>query len=93
MREKYCVDIGNKEERKNFIEKLESNGYIVDETIFSRKDIICNKLPIIVEMNNKIISMMGNVTVVAAAVSSRVIIKKDEFEQLFKNRKDKSTML
>lgn len=82
MREQQFVDIRNKEERQKFIEKLETNGYEIDTTIFSRNDILCGIFPIVVNINNKKISMLGNVTTAAAAVSSGVLITKEEFEKL-----------
>lgn len=81
MREQQFVDIGNKEERQKFIEKLETNGYEIDTTIFSKDDIICGIFPIVVNLNNKKISMLGNVTTAAAAVSSGVLITQAEFEK------------
>lgn len=83
MRDVQCVDIRNKEERLEFIKVLETNGYTVDESIFNKEKIICDKFPIIVDIKNKKINMMGNVTVSAAAVSSGVLISREEFEQLF----------
>ena len=79
MREQQGVDIRNKEERQKFIEKLENKGYIVDETIFSRNYIISGIFPIIVNLKNKKISMMGNVTTSACAVQSKVLISQEEF--------------
>ena len=78
MREEYYVDIRNKEERQKFIEELESNGYIIDNTIFSREDIICKVFPIIVDKNNKKISTMGNTTTAAGAASCGLLISKEE---------------
>ena len=79
MREQQGVDIRNKEERQKFIDKLENKGYIVDETLFSRNDIISGIFPIIVDLKNKKISMMGNVTTSACAVQSKVLISQEEF--------------
>lgn len=79
MREQQGVDIRNKEERQKFIERLENKGYIVDETIFNKEDIISGIFPIIVDLKNKKISMMGNVTTSACAVQSKVLISPEEF--------------
>lgn len=79
MREQQGVDIRNKEERQKFIENLENKGYIVDETLFSRNDIISGIFPITVDLKNKKISMMGNVTTSACAVQSKVLISQEEF--------------
>ena len=79
MKEQQGVDIRNKEERQKFIERLENKGYIVDETIFNKEDIISGIFPIIVDLKNKKISMMGNVTTSACAVQSKVLISPEEF--------------
>ena len=82
MRERQCVNVQGKIERQKFIEMLESKGYTIDDTIFSRNKIICNIFPIIVDIKNKKISMMGNITTSAAAVSCGIVMSKKEFEIL-----------
>ena len=52
IEEKY-VDIRNKEERKDFIENLETKGYIIDKTFFNRDDIIGGIFPLVVDLTNK----------------------------------------
>ena len=86
MIEQRCVDIRNKEERTEFIQTLEAQGYIIDETTFSRGDIISGIFPIVVNITNKKINMMGNVTTSAAAISSGLLISKEQFEQLLKSK-------
>lgn len=83
IEEKY-VDIRNKEERKDFIENLETKGYIIDKTFFNRNDIIGGIFPLVIDLTNKKINMMGNVTTSAVAVSSGVLINKEQLFQLFK---------
>ena len=87
MRIAQCVDIKDKEERQKFIDSLESKGYIVDETRFSRNDIICGRFPIIVNLESKKIDMMGNTTVSAAAASSGILVTQEEFEKLINDKK------
>ena len=86
MKEQYCVDIRKKEERIKLIETLEGKGYTVDTTSFNREDIICGIFPIVVNITNKKINMMGNVTISAAAIRRGVLIGKEEFEQLLKSK-------
>ena len=88
IEEKY-VDIRNKEERKDFIENLETKGYIIDKTFFNRDDIIGGIFPLVVDLTNKKINMMGNVTTSAAAISSGVLISKEQFELLLKSKDKK----
>ena len=88
IEEKY-VDIRNKEERKDFIENLETKGYIIDKTFFNRDDIIGGIFPLVVDLTNKKINMMENVTTSAAAVSSGVLISKEQFELLLKYKDKK----
>ena len=52
IEEKY-VDIRNKEERKDFIENLETKGYIIDKTFFNRDDIIGGIFPLVVDLTSK----------------------------------------
>ena len=82
MRKSQCVDVRGKEERLKFIEKLEANGYEIDTTPFDRNEIINGVLPIVVDFNNKKISMMGNVTTAAAAASCGIVMKQAEFEKI-----------
>ena len=89
MIEEKCVDVRNKEERKDFIENLETKGYIIDKTVFNRDDIIGDIFPLVVDLTNKKINMMGNVTTSAAAVSSGVLISKEQFELLLKYKDKK----
>ena len=89
MKEEKYVDIRNKEERKDFIENLETKGYIIDKIFFNRDDIIGGIFPLVVDLTNKKINMMGNVTTSAAAVSSGVLISKEQFELLLKYKDKK----
>ena len=82
MREEKYVDIRNKEERKDFIKNLETKGYIIDEKYFKREDIIDGIFPIVVNITDKKIRMLGNVTTSAAAASSGVLINKEQFDLL-----------
>ena len=52
IEEKY-VDIRNKEERKDFIENLETKGYIIDKTFFNKNDIIGGIFPLVIDLTNK----------------------------------------
>ncbi len=82
MKEEKYVDIRNKEERKDFIKNLETKGYIIDEKYFKREDIIDGIFPIVVNITDKKIRMLGNVTTSAAAASSGVLINKEQFDLL-----------
>lgn len=89
MIEEQYVDIRNKEERKDFIENLETKGYIIDKTFFNRNNIIGGIFPLVINLTNKKINMMGNVTTSAAAISSGVLISKEQFELLLKSKDKK----
>ena len=86
MKEEKYVDIRNKEERKDFIKNLETKGYIIDEKYFKREDIIDGIFPIVVNITDKKITMLGNVTTSAAATSSGVLINKEQFDLLLKSK-------
>ncbi len=75
IEEKY-VEIKNKEEREDFIKNLEAKGYTIDKKYFNREDIIDGTFPIAVNITEKKIRMMGNVTTAAAAASSGVLINR-----------------
>ena len=77
MIEEQYVDIRNKEERKDFIENLETKGYKIDKIFFDRNNIINGIFPLIIDLTNKKINMMGNVTTSAAAISSGVLISNE----------------
>ena len=89
MIEEQYVDIRNKEERKDFIENLETKGYIIYKTFFNRNNIIGGIFPLVINLTNKKINMMGNVTTSAAAISSGVLISKEQFELLLKSKDKK----
>lgn len=89
MIEEQYVDIRNKEERKDFIENLETKGYKIDKTFFDRNNIISGIFPLAIDLTNKKINMMGNVTTSAAAISSGVLISKEQFKLLLKSKDKK----
>lgn len=90
MKEEKYVDIRNKEERKDFIKNLETKGYIINEKYFKREDIIDGIFPIVVNITDKKITMLGNVTTSAAATSSGVLINKEQFDLLLKSKEKNS---
>ena len=53
MIEEQYVDIRNKEERKDFIENLETKGYKIDKTFFDRNNIISGIFPLAIDLTNK----------------------------------------
>ena len=85
IEEKY-VEIKNKEEREAFIKNLETKGYTIAKTCFNREDIIDGIFPIVVNITDKKITMLGNVTTSAAATSSGVLINKEQFDLLLKSK-------
>ena len=65
--------------RAEFIELLEKNGYVLDESEFRpRQAIIDASLPINVNTADKNYSMMGNVTCAAAVATSGSLISVEE---------------
>ena len=83
---KYCyVDIRNKQERQQFIEFLEKQGFLCEEDeAINREEAISSILPITVDLDTKIYGHMGNITCAAAAVTSRALITVDEFYSVFR---------
>ena len=66
--------------RQGIIEVLESKGYSLSYTDpRNRSEIISGTLPIVVDEENKVYHMMGNITCAAAAASSRKLITVEEF--------------
>ena len=77
--EVYCVKTKDKSEREEFINYLEKKGFIIDESHFSKQDILCSILPIIVNLSKKTINVMGNITVAACAAQCGRIITQEDF--------------
>ena len=74
------IDARTKEEREKLINILESKAFkIVDIT---KEEILSSNLPITVDLENKEISQMGNVTCAAAAASSKGLQTVEEFMKL-----------
>ncbi|MBO4219407.1 MAG: hypothetical protein J5933_00580 [Clostridia bacterium] len=72
------------EERIELVEFLEKEGFkCVENNSFSRVDTLESKLPLVIELRDKMIRHMGNVTCAAAAATSRVIIGCNELYLLY----------
>ena len=74
------------ERRKDFIEKFEEKGFIIDKR-FSKEEIIESVLPITLDFKTKEIGRIGNVTCAAAALSQGAIKKEDEFWKMLEEGK------
>lgn len=78
------VKVKGIKKRKEILDFLESNGYILDnEWACGRDDIINERFPISINMNKKTYRMMGNTTTAAAAASSGSLIEVEEFYKRF----------
>ena len=70
--------------RCEIIEFLETNGYsLSDGECRTRRKIIDDYLPINVDTDNKVYSMMGNVTCAAAASMNGILLTREEFYRAF----------
>ena len=68
------------EERVEFVESLESEGYKPNEERgFTREDVLESNLPVTVDPIRKVYGRMGNVTCAAAAVTQKILVTVDEF--------------
>ena len=75
----------DEEDRIRLIEFLESKRFLcIEDNGRSRADIVESKLPLIIDLNGKTISCMGNVTCAAAAASQKIIINSALFYELYK---------
>ena len=72
------------EDRIKFVEFLEEEGFsCVENQSFSRQDTIESLLPLVVELNQKRIYRMGNVTTAAAAAGTGIIMTDRDFYLLY----------
>ena len=71
-------------ERNELVEFLEEEGFICKEdNSFNRQEILESRFPLIIELREKSIYCMGNVTCAAAAATSRIIMSDKEFYLLY----------
>ena len=81
---KAFVKVKEQKERIGILSFLEDNGYMLDSAEpRSKETIIDSILPITVDPADKTYSMMGNVTVAAAAASGGALITKEELFKQF----------
>lgn len=77
----------SKEERIKLIEFLESEGFSCEESkSFSRHTTIESKFPLVIDLDEKSIRHMGNVTCAAAAAGSGIIMSDRDFYLLYSLR-------
>ena len=81
MKEQRYIKIKDKKERLNFLEILHNNGYSFDN--YTKEDIVISIFPIVVNLKNKTICMIGNVTCAAAASTQNVL---EDINSFFCNR-------
>ena len=78
-----------KEDRIKFIEFLESKGFMcIEDNGHCRASIVESELPLMIDINEKTISCMGNVTCAAAAASQKIIMGPELFYKLYSKWKD-----
>ena len=72
------------EDRIKLIEFLESEGFdCVEDRSYSRQDTIASRLPLVIELDQKKIYRMGNVTTAAAAAGAGIIMTDRDFYLLY----------
>ena len=72
------------EDRVKLVEFLESKGFsCVENRSYSRKDTIESRLPLVIELDQKKIYRMGNVTTAAAAAGTGIIMTDRDFYLLY----------
>ena len=72
--------------RLSFIEFLEKNGFKCEEDkVTTRAGVLESRLPVVVDVENKSYSVMGNTTCAAAAVSARKIMTVDDFHMFYES--------
>ena len=72
------------EDRVKLVEFLESEGFsCVENRSYSRKDTIESRLPLVIELDQKKIYRMGNVTTAAAAAGEGFIMTDRDFYLLY----------
>lgn len=75
----------DKEDRIKLIKFLESRGFwCIENDTQCRTDIVESGLPLTINLNEKTISCMGNVTCAAAAASQKIIINSALFHELYR---------
>ena len=80
----FFVHTSSYDERIGLVEFLEKEGFrCVEDNSYSRLGTLESKLPLVIELREKTIRHMGNVTCAAAAGTSRVIIGCDELYLLY----------
>ncbi len=75
--------------RERLISFLEGEGFRCEEDeLTDRQAVLGSRLPVIVDMTNKVYSVIHTVTSAAAAVSSDAVISEEVFYDDYKNRKN-----
>lgn len=78
------VHPATEEDRVKLIEYLESEGFsCVENQSYSRQDTIESRLPLVIELEQKKIYRMGNVTSAAAAAGTGIIMTDRDFYLLY----------
>ena len=79
------IDCRDKDKRLQLIEFLESKGYIViNDNVTNRELLIESKFPVLVNFEDKTITMYHTITSSAAAASSGILISIDDFYKEYK---------
>ena len=76
MKEQHLIDIRNRKERLGFIEFLEDNRYTLQE---DKINIVNSIFPIVINLKNKTIANMGNITCSATAKTQNILESEQEF--------------
>lgn len=76
MKEQHLIDIRNRKERLGFIEFLEDNRYTLQE---DKINIVNSIFPIVINLKNKTIANMGNITCSAGAKTQNILESEQEF--------------
>ena len=76
------VQPSSDEERLKLTERLEGQGFKCAEGHQSRGDMIASRLPLSINLEEKIYSLIWNTTCAAAAASCRVVVTEREYNKL-----------
>lgn len=81
-RTQFYISVRSEEKRAKVLDFLESEGFSYKGS-WNRETVLESFLPILIEMDDKTISDMGNVTCAACAASAKLIMTAEQFYELY----------
>ena len=87
-RDEHYVRFFSQEERIQFIDMLERDGFTFTKAAWADKQACLNtSFPLAVHLKNKTIAHLGSVTCSACASTSGVLLNTDEFMQIYRKER------